>query len=126
MRMNLYIATPALLLAANVTLGALGAHGPVHDAVEANGYMHQWQTAVFYGTTQSLGLLALNFLPKAHERLARIVWFLILTGTILFPGALFVLSLTGQRALGMVAPMGGMCMIIGWLLLAYSYCITKQ
>ena len=36
----------------------------------------------------------------------------------LFSGSLYVLSLTGQRWVGMITPFGGMAFIIGWLLFA--------
>jgi uncharacterized membrane protein YgdD (TMEM256/DUF423 family) len=41
-----------------------------------------------------------------------------LAGLILFSGSLYVLSLTGQRWIGMVTPFGGLAFMIGWLLLA--------
>ena len=42
----------------------------------------------------------------------------ILAGLILFSGSLYVLSLTGQRWIGMITPFGGTAFMIGWLLLA--------
>ena len=37
----------------------------------------------------------------------------------LFSGSLYALALTGNRALGMVTPFGGLVFIVGWLLLAW-------
>lgn len=41
-------------------------------------------------------------------------------GTMLFCGSLYVLALTGQRWLGAVTPLGGLCFLLGWLSLAYA------
>lgn len=46
-------------------------------------------------------------------------WFFIL-GTILFSGSLYGLALTGERRLGMVAPLGGAAFLAGWLCLALA------
>jgi len=42
----------------------------------------------------------------------------ILAGIILFSGSLYVLSLTGQRWIGAITPVGGTAFLAGWLLLA--------
>ena len=41
-------------------------------------------------------------------------------GNILFAGSLYALVLTEQKALGMVAPLGGTLYIVGWLMLAFA------
>ena len=43
-----------------------------------------------------------------------------LLGTVLFSGSLYVLALTGARALGAVTPLGGLCFLIGWFLAAVA------
>ena len=43
-----------------------------------------------------------------------------LLGTALFSGALYAFALTGQRWLGMVAPFGGVALIVGWFALAIA------
>jgi uncharacterized membrane protein YgdD (TMEM256/DUF423 family) len=42
------------------------------------------------------------------------------TGTVLFSGSLYVLSLSGIRALGAVTPFGGVLFLIGWLAFAWA------
>ena len=39
-------------------------------------------------------------------------------GVVLFCGALYALAFGGPRWMGMVAPLGGLAMITGWLALA--------
>jgi uncharacterized membrane protein YgdD (TMEM256/DUF423 family) len=37
---------------------------------------------------------------------------------VIFSGSLYVLSLTGQRWIGAITPVGGMAFLAGWLLFA--------
>ena len=39
-------------------------------------------------------------------------------GTLLFSGSLYAMTFTGLRALGAITPLGGVCFLAGWLLLA--------
>jgi len=39
-------------------------------------------------------------------------------GTLLFSGSLYILALSGQRLWGAVTPLGGLCFLAAWALLA--------
>ncbi|RMD96402.1 MAG: DUF423 domain-containing protein, partial [Deltaproteobacteria bacterium] len=41
-------------------------------------------------------------------------------GMLLFSGSLYALVLSGIRGLGAITPLGGLCFIVGWFLLAWS------
>ena len=41
-----------------------------------------------------------------------------IAGTVIFSGSLYLLVLTGVRALGAITPLGGVALIAGWLLVA--------
>lgn len=45
---------------------------------------------------------------------------LFLAGIVLFCGSLYLLALTGERALGFVTPFGGLAFVAGWLFLALA------
>ena len=45
---------------------------------------------------------------------------LMLAGTVLFSGSLYLLAVTGQRWLGAITPLGGVAFIAAWLLLAWA------
>jgi uncharacterized membrane protein YgdD (TMEM256/DUF423 family) len=47
---------------------------------------------------------------------------LFVAGTLLFSGSLYVLSLTGEKWLGAVTPVGGLALLGGWLCLAWAVC----
>jgi uncharacterized membrane protein YgdD (TMEM256/DUF423 family) len=40
---------------------------------------------------------------------------LFVAGSLLFSGSLFMLALTGVRWLGAITPIGGVCLLLGWL-----------
>ena len=41
-------------------------------------------------------------------------------GIFLFSGSLYLLILTGLRALGAITPLGGLALLAGWLVLAWT------
>jgi uncharacterized membrane protein YgdD (TMEM256/DUF423 family) len=108
-------ATGAVLLALAVMAGAFGAHA-LKSRFDAYS-MGIWEKAVFYHFIHALGLLIVPLmLVKSHSR---ICWLLV-AGIVFFSGSLYVLALSGITVLGAVTPIGGVCMIAAWLLLAYE------
>jgi uncharacterized membrane protein YgdD (TMEM256/DUF423 family) len=49
------------------------------------------------------------------------VCWLLTAGVLIFSGSLYILALTGARSMGAVTPVGGLCFIAAWLLLAYYF-----
>lgn len=96
-----------------VALGAFAAHGLKQslDAYE----LGIWQTAVDYQMAHALGLILIGLLANnLNINLNKPGW-LMLCGIILFSGSLYILSLTGIKALGMITPIGGTCFLIAWI-----------
>lgn len=106
----------ALLGFTAVLLGALGAHGPVHEQLKAAGELEHWQTALHYHLPHAL-LLAVLALHGGSGRAHAWAWRLCFAGILLFSGSLYVLALTQVRWLGAVTPLGGTALMLGWLLL---------
>lgn len=101
-----------------VLLGALGAHGRLHDLLVQAGTLANWETAVHYQLVHSLALLGAAVWQRcgpgrAHHRItwAARCWAL---GLLLFSGSLYVLALGGPRILGPVTPLGGLALMAGW------------
>jgi uncharacterized membrane protein YgdD (TMEM256/DUF423 family) len=107
-------AAGAILAGTGVALGAFGAHGL--RATLTPRALGWWETAVQYQMWHALALLLLAALPIRTQAPA---W-LIGCGTILFSGSLYVMALTGVRALGAVTPVGGLLLILGWAALALA------
>ena len=53
-------------------------------------------------------------------RLNLIAGVLILAGAAIFAGTLYTLAITHSRALIMLAPVGGITLILGWVVLAFT------
>lgn len=109
-----------LLMFCAVAAGAFGAH--LLRARLAPDLLAVWQTAVQYQAWHALALLALGlYLQRvtATRALGAAAW-LLLAGSVVFSGSLYLLALTGVRMLGAVTPLGGVAMLAGWLCWAYA------
>jgi uncharacterized membrane protein YgdD (TMEM256/DUF423 family) len=96
-----------------VAMGAFGAHA-LKAQVTAE-QMDVWKTAATYHLAHSVLLAALQG-HKRHATSSK----LILAGTTLFSGSLYLLVLTGVKKFGAVTPLGGVALILGWLAAAYE------
>lgn len=101
-----------------VALGAFGAHG-LKNSLSAD-MLVVFHTAVQYHFYHALALMMIGLilLHFTKSRLITLSGWLMLLGIILFCGSLYILSLTGVRGLGMVAPLGGLSLLSAWALLA--------
>jgi uncharacterized membrane protein YgdD (TMEM256/DUF423 family) len=123
-----WIAVGALLAAAGVALGAYGAHGLSgllagwgHEGDDLSRRLANYETAVRYQMFHALGLVLVGVALQSRE----IPWWswsawAMLLGIAIFCGLLYVLALAGSnwRWLGAVVPVGGLSLIVSWLLLA--------
>jgi uncharacterized membrane protein YgdD (TMEM256/DUF423 family) len=113
-------ATGAALLALAVILGAFGAHGLQNRLDDYSRGIYE--KAVFYHFIHALGILVAATLARAgalsNAAAATVCWFLA-AGVALFSGSLYALAVTGNRALGIVTPFGGLAFIAAWALLAW-------
>ena len=100
-----------------IALGAFGAHAL--KARLATDLLAIFHTAVQYHFWHALGLLIVGILALRFPDLALIKWsgWLMVAGTVVFSGSLYVLSLTGLRILGAFAPLGGVAFLAAWVLL---------
>lgn len=122
-----WIATAGISGAAAVSLGAFGAHGL--RAVLPLQAMTIYETAVSYHFWHTLALLGCGILMGVWPERERVLgWSAagFAAGIVLFSGSLYGLSMSDQRWLGLITPVGGLCWIAAWLLLAWAcYAKTK-
>jgi uncharacterized membrane protein YgdD (TMEM256/DUF423 family) len=107
-----------------VLLGAFGAHAlrarfaGLEDGARR---LEWWQTATTYHLVHAL---ALGLVGLAADRLVggttSAAGWAFQAGIALFSGSLYVMSLTGVRALGAVTPFGGLAFLAGWLCLGLA------
>ena len=117
---KLVLLTAAILGGLSVGIGAFGAHA-LKAALEASGRLDTFETAVKYQFYHTLALLAIGILmyhvPDKWLGYAAIA---MIGGILIFSGSLYILCLTGIRWWGAVTPLGGIALIVGWILLFVS------
>ena len=103
-----------------VALGAMGAHA-LKVTLAERGMMQAWETGARYHLFHAIALLALaawmRSIPSSPN--ARMMFWaarLWCLGVVLFSGSLYWLALGGPRWLGPVTPLGGIALMVGWLL----------
>jgi uncharacterized membrane protein YgdD (TMEM256/DUF423 family) len=117
------IAWAGALGASAVVLGAFGAHA-LRATLEASGTREAWETAARYHLVHAAALLGfagwLRDPGRAPGACAAWTVRLWVAGTVLFSGSLYALALGGPRWLGPLTPLGGLALIVGWVLAACS------
>ena len=108
----------ALLALLAVAAGAFGAHGL--RAMVSERSLAVFQTGVSYQMTHSIALVLIALLAMQHlsRRLLGLAAGFFLAGILMFSGSLYVLVLTDIRWVGPITPVGGVCFLLGWGLLA--------
>lgn len=113
----MWIAIAAVLGALGVALGAFGAHA-LQARLEPR-QLETWTTAVEYQLIHAVALLALALYGSATQRAITPAAGGFAAGIVLFSGSLYLLALGGPRWLGPVTPLGGLCLIGGWIALLW-------
>ncbi len=113
------LTTAGILGGIAVILGALGAHALKDLLSEAQ--VSSFNTAVRYQMWHAIALLALALLVDKVKGIKGIFWSW-LSGVILFSGSIYLLNLDELMGLdlgflGPITPLGGLGMILGWILL---------
>jgi len=102
-----------------VAAGAFGAHmlKPILDAT----MLGVFETAVRYQMYHALALCVVAGVGERRPtlRIAPVGW-LFLIGVLLFSGSLYLLSLTAVQWVGALTPLGGVALMAGWSLLAWT------
>jgi uncharacterized membrane protein YgdD (TMEM256/DUF423 family) len=105
-----------------VAFGAFGAHSL--KAMISPEWLAVYQTGVSYQLWHSLAVVLIALLQRDAPDNRLLIWAsrLMLSGIVLFSGSLYALALTNTPQLGMITPVGGVCWLIAWLLVAlYGY-----
>ena len=98
-----------------MVLGAFGAHAlKARLGAEA---LSVWQTAVQYHFWHALALLAV---PRLAAVWAKVAGWLFVAGILTFSGSLYALALGAPHPIGMITPIGGLALILGWIAFAVA------
>ena len=117
--MKTWLIVGASLAGVAVLLGAFGAHSLKSKVSPEDLFI--FETGVRYHMYHALGLLFIGVIGfQISQDVIQIPAFLFTAGIIIFSGSLYLLVFTNTRWLGAITPIGGLCFIIGWLLLAFN------
>lgn len=98
-----------------VGLGAFGAHG-LRDRL-GPGMLEIYRTGALYHLVHAVAAAAVGVGADRLRRPGLIVTLFAL-GVVVFSGSLYLLAVTGVAQLGAVTPLGGLCFLAAWGLLA--------
>jgi uncharacterized membrane protein YgdD (TMEM256/DUF423 family) len=113
-----------LLFTAAATLGMAGVIGGAFGSHALKKLLTPEMLAMYGTATQYLMYHVVALLAAAwawarwQQRLFIIAGVFFIAGILLFSGSLYVLAISGARWLGAITPVGGLCFLVGWMLLA--------
>jgi len=121
--MKFFLQAGSLFGALAVVLGAFGAHA-LKAALSASGRLETFETAVKYQFYHALALLGVALLLQRAgadaEKWLQWAGYAFIGGILVFSGSLYAICFTGITKFGATAPIGGLLMILGWVLLFLS------
>ena len=114
-----YIVIASLFAVLAILFGAFGSHA-LKERLSAQS-LEVYDIATRYLMFHSLGIFLIALLgfqlPKESLEIPVIM---MIVGTSIFSGSLYLIAMLDFKKLGMVAPIGGLLLIVSWLLLAYN------
>lgn len=114
-----FFAIGALLGGLAVAAGAFGAHA-LRDHLAPERLM-QYELAVRYQLYHALALLAVGWAAYRWPGAAvNAAGWLFIAGIVIFCGTVYALSFGSPRWFGAITPIGGLSLILGWALLAWT------
>ncbi len=111
--MKLWLTLGALSGFLAVAFGAFGAHGLANRATPEE--LNAFEIGARYHMYHALALIVVAWLASQGESaLVSTAGWAFMAGIVLFSGSLYVLGITGSRALALATPLGGVAFLIGW------------
>jgi uncharacterized membrane protein YgdD (TMEM256/DUF423 family) len=121
---RIFLLTSGVLGFLGVALGAFGAHalrGFLEKVPDGAKRAEWWETASRYHLIHALAMgLAAYVASRAPGGASTASGLCFAGGVLIFSGSLYVMTLTGVRALGAITPIGGLLMMAGWVALAVA------
>ncbi|MBC7525407.1 MAG: DUF423 domain-containing protein [Flavobacterium sp.] len=112
-----------------IILGAFGAHAL--KAVLSVSELNTFETGVKYQMYHALFLLFLGLNNSVNSKIKRSIFLLISFGILLFSGSIYLLATMtitniNFKIIGIVTPIGGLLLIVGWGLFALNLIRNKS
>jgi uncharacterized membrane protein YgdD (TMEM256/DUF423 family) len=115
----------SIFAATSVAIGAFGAHAWKPYLMEIN-RLETFETAARYQMYGGLALILLGILQNAEpNKWLKIATYSHITGSIVFPGSLYLICAGQPLFWGAIAPIGGLGFILGFTFMAF-YALKKD
>ncbi len=119
MERNHWLLIASIAGATGVMAGAFGAHG-LKDKVSTE-MLAIFETGARYQLLHALALLGIAALSSTwNNRTLNLAGWAFTLGILIFSGSLYLLVLTSARWWGAVTPIGGVALIVGWVILGVA------
>ncbi len=116
--MRTFVFTGALFCLLGVTADALGAHA-LKGLLEHTGGSANFLLATDYMFYHGLGLIAAGIVKgRGCPAPIDLAGWLFVAGSAMFQGNLYLIALADLRTFQFLTPVGGICLMAGWLALA--------
>jgi uncharacterized membrane protein YgdD (TMEM256/DUF423 family) len=125
MKAKTTLITGSALMAVGTILGAFGAHAlkKILDPIALDTY----HTGIYYLQINALGLLFLGLARMREDGpWAKRACFFITMGIALFSGLCVSYAMSGIKVFGILIPIGGFSMILGWSMAALGFIKAKD
>ncbi len=96
-----------------VALGAFGAHA-LSEILMANGRLPVYELANRYQFYHGLAMMMIGTLSSQGSLPNKIPAVLMLVGTVIFSGSLYLLAISNLGWLGAITPIGGVLLLTAW------------
>ena len=114
-----YIIIASLFAALAILFGAFGSHA-LKERLSAQS-LEVYDIATRYLMFHALGIFLIALLGfQLPKESLEIPVKMMIVGTSIFSGSLYLIAMLDFKKLGMVTPIGGLLLIVSWLLLAYN------
>ena len=117
--MKSYIVLASLFASLAILFGAFGSHA-LKERLSAQS-LEVYDIATRYLMFHALGIFLIALLGfQLPKESLEIPVTIMIVGTSIFSGSLYLIAMLDFKKLGMVTPIGGLLLIVSWLLLAYN------
>lgn len=113
----------------SIAFGAFGAHGL--KALISTEALQTFETGIRYQMYHAIVLLFVGSTTLIQQKTKKIIFYLIVFGVLFFSGSIYGLATNNLtsfdfKTLGFITPIGGLLLIVSWILLFMSFIKMKS
>lgn len=112
-----------------IILGAFGAHA-LKKYLSLD-QLATFETGVKYQMYHALFLLFLGMNKSISDKVKNVIFILVFTGILMFSVSIYLLATMSITSInfkpfGIITPIGGLLLIMGWIIFTYQFLITNH